>query len=145
MARTSITITADQFTKNWQNGMNNNVTKMKDGVGRVTENPMAKAAEAVDRQVAGVQRAAQSGKTQAALLAVDLASWKTVTMQKIGERLSGGVAAAATKMNKFGQYLISTVNQGMAQVNTMPKLTLADSKAKMIAWVDFMAANPYKR
>jgi hypothetical protein len=145
MAKSGVTISPDQFATNWGTGMTGSVTKIQDGVMRVQDNPMQKAAESVDKYVAGVQRAAASGRFQASLLAVNLQDWKNTTKQKVGERLAGGVTAAKPKMVKFGQYLIPTVNTLMQTVNQMPTMTLEDSINKMAAWARGMAANPYKK
>ncbi len=145
MAKGNLTITPDALAKNWQQGVTNNVKKAQDSVNRMTENPMAKAAEAVDRQVAGVQAAAASGKTQAALLSVDFATWKSTTVSKMGERMAGGATTALPKMTRFAQYLIPTVNAGKQAIANMPRLTIQDSKNRMVAWVDHMHANPYKK
>lgn len=140
----AINITPDQLAQNWKNGLTNAVTKIQDGVSRVTENPMAKAAARQDAWVAGINKAAQSGRWANALNQVDLNTWKNNTRQKVGERLAGGAAAAVPKVQKFAQYLIPTVNAAVAQVDQMPKLTLQDSINRVATFMGYMAANPYK-
>ncbi len=145
MSKSSISITADQFGTNWKNGMTANVTKMQEGISRVQENPMEKAAAAVDKYQAGVNAAVASGRYQAGLMQVNLADWKAVTKQKIGERLSGGVTAAQPKMTKFGQYLIPTINAGLGAIKALPNLTIDDSINRAGAWIRYMHENPYKK
>lgn len=145
MAKKGTNITAEEFATNWQQGSTNAIQKTVAGVNRVQESPMEKAANAVDRQVAGVQRAAQSGKTEAALRKVSLQEWKQKTAQKIQERMSGGVAAAKSKVKAFGEYLIPAVNSAMAEINAMPNTTYQERQAKMIAWSNAMHSNPYKK
>lgn len=144
MAKTQINIDPQSYAQNWGRGMTNAVGKMQEGVRRITENPMQKAADAVDRQVAGVQRAAQEGRTQAALRAVDFNEWKTKTAQKMGERVAGGVAAAQGKMQRFAAWLIPTINGGLPQINSMPAVTFEERKQKALAWMDYMHNNSYK-
>jgi hypothetical protein len=139
-----ITMTPAQLATNWQNGLTNAVQKIKDGISRVTDSPMAKAAASQDKWVAGITKAAQSGRWANSLNAVDLNTWKTVTAQKVGERLSGGATAAVPKVTKFATWLIPAVNAASAQVATMPKLTLQDSINRAAAFMTAMAANPYK-
>lgn len=90
-----------QIADNWANGMANASQKMKNGVMAVTSSPMEAAANAVDRQVAGVQRAAAEGRTQAALRAVSTQSWQTAYVTKGIPRISSGAQAAKPKMAAF--------------------------------------------
>lgn len=143
MAR-QITMTPDQFAKEWQGRMTGSVTKIQEGVSRLQENPMAKAAQNKDAWVQGIMNAANSGRWENSLAQVDFATWKNVTRQKVGERLAGGAQAAVPKMQKFGQYLIPTVNAAVQGLDGMPKLTLQDNINRMVKFVSTMAANPYK-
>lgn len=140
-----VTISADQFAKNWGQGMNQSVQKIQDGVNRVTESPMDKAIQRQDAYVQGVIAAAGSGKWASGLRMVSLADWKQKTSQKVGERLNGGVTAAAPKMQKFGTWLIGTLNTILPQIDSMPKQTLEDSIARSTAMIRAMAGNPYKK
>lgn len=139
-----VTLTPDQFAKNWQTGLTGSVTKIQDGITRVTESPMAKAAAAKDKWVAGITKAANSGRWENSLNQVDVNTWKTVTKQKVGERLAGGAQAAVPKVQKFAQYLIPAVNAANQSIASMPKLTLQDSINRMVGFVTAMANNPYK-
>lgn len=140
-----ISMSADQFATNWTGAMGNSVQKVKDGINRVTDSPMAKAAANKDKWRDGVVRAYNEGRFEAGLGQVSLQDWKTNTMAKVSERLASGATAAKGKMTKFGAWLIPTVNQGLQQIADMPKLTLSDSKARAVAWIDFMASNAYKK
>lgn len=140
----TVSMTAQQYAELWKNGLTSAVQKTKDGVNRVQENPMQKAAARADAYLAGVQRAVQSNRWQNGLNAVDLQSWKTITMQKVGERLAGGAAGAVPKMQKFGAWLIPAVNNASQAIDGMPKLNLQDSINRMVTFVTTMAANPYK-
>lgn len=133
-----------QFADAWKNGVTTNVQKTKDGVSRVTESPMDKAAARADAYVAGVTAAAQSGKWQAGLRQVTLADWKANTMAKIGERMTGGATQAMPKMVRFGAWLAPAVNAASQSIDNMPKQTLEDNIQRMTAFVRAMAANRYK-
>lgn len=145
MAKTELTITPSSWADNWAGGMTSKVQKIKDGVNRVTESPMEKAAASVDRQVEGVRRAAESGKTQAALRKVTLAEWKSKTAQKVGERLAGGVTAAKPKVQQFATEYGPVVSQLMGTVNAMPANTFEERMQKAMAWGQGLHENPYKK
>lgn len=140
----TVTMTPQQLATNWQNGLTGAVQKIKDGIGRVTESPMQKAAAQQDKWVAGIQKAATSGRWANSLNAVDLQTWKTVTAQKVGERLAGGAAAAVPKVQKFAAWLIPQVNAASQTISGMPSQTLQDSINRVAAFMTAMAANPYK-
>lgn len=98
--------TPQQAAANWAAGMSGASTKLKAGVNAVTTAPTQLAAAAVDRQVAGVQHAAATGKTQRALQAVSLQQWQNAMITKGLPRIASGAQAAIPKMQQFmGQFL----------------------------------------
>lgn len=99
--------------RNWKNAMAASVDKMKRGIQAVDVSPTAKAANAVDRQVAGVIRAQQSGKTAAALNAVTLQDWKAAALDKGVGRVASGAANAEPKMANFMSEFLPFVAQGV--------------------------------
>lgn len=117
--------------KNWQRGMAGSGEKFKAGVQAVTESPMEKAALAVDRQVAGVQRAAMEGKTQARLRAVPLDSWKRDMLEKGAQRVAAGAAVAEPKVAAFFSEFFPFLQSGMAQLP--PRGSLEENIARSAA------------
>lgn len=140
----TVTMSPQQLADNWKNGLTSSVQKIKDGISRVTESPMDKAAARSDAYLAGVSKAVQSGRWQNSLRQVDLNTWKTTTAQKVGERLAGGAQAAVPKVQRFAQWLIPQVNAASQAIDGMPKQTLQDSINRVAAFMTAMAANPYK-
>ncbi len=131
------------FTKRWQTGMTGAVQKIQDGITAMTDNPMTKAAAADAKYLQGVTNGV--GRWKAALNAVDFNQWKTNTKDKVAQRLSGGVQAATSKMTAFGQWLLPQVQSLQATIKAMPAMTLQDSINRATAWIQGMAANPYKK
>lgn len=123
-------LSPQQVAKNWQNGMANSTEKLKAGVMAVTEAPTAKAAQAVDRQVAGVQRAAASGKTAAALNRVTLPEWQNAMINKGAARVAAGAAAAVGKMQAFMSEFLPYLQQGVQQLSAMPRGDLEQNIAR---------------
>lgn len=97
---------AQQVAQRWASAMSNSTEKIKAGVQAVTVAPTALAAAAVDRQVAGVIRARDSGKTQANLLAVSLQSWQSSFINKGLTRIGTGATNAIGKMTAFMQQFL---------------------------------------
>jgi hypothetical protein len=94
-------INAQQAADNWAASMQNVAAKVKAGVQSLQVSPTALAAAAVERQVAGVMRAAQSGKTASALNSVSLSSWQNAMINKGSPRIASGATAAKPKMVSF--------------------------------------------
>lgn len=112
---------AATVAQNWQRGMANSSEKLKQGIQNVTQSPTAKAANRIDAMVAGVQRAAASGKTQAALNAVTLEDWKKAMLDKGVGRVAAGAAASVPKFQAFMQKFLPHLQSGLAQLDSMPR------------------------
>jgi len=109
------------------------------GVMRVTESPMDKAAQKVDKYIQNVTAAANSGKWQKNLKAVPLSEWKDKFIKKGIPRISSGIDAAAAKVEKFYAKLFPHINAGQDQIKDMPDLTLDDNINKMVAFTRHMS------
>ena len=108
------------------------------GVNRVTESPMDKAAEKVDKYLQNVTAAATSGKWQSKLRSVPLSEWKDKFIKKGIPRISAGIDAAAPKVEKFYSKLFPHINAGQEAIKDMPDLTLDDNINKMTAFCRHM-------
>lgn len=139
-------ISAQQAADKWANNLSQATTSMTNGANAVTESPTAKAARRVDAQVAGVQRAAASGKTAAALNAVSVDQWRNAFVKKGIPRVATGATEAKPKMVTFMNFLLPVVQQGKAQLDqNMPRGDAAQNQARMNAWFQFMQGNKYKK
>lgn len=123
---------AGQIATNWRNGMASSGEKLKAGVNAVTESPTAKAARNIDRMVAGVQRAAQSGKTQRALERVSLEDWKKSMLEKGAARVASGAAAAVSKVQDFFQEFIPWLEAGQRKLESMPRGDIEQNIARAV-------------
>jgi len=117
--------------QSWQNGMQNATQRIQAGINAVTVSPTQQAAASVDRMVAGIQRAAASGKIQAALQAVTLTDWKDAMLTKGVPRIAQGAAAAKPKMQAFLTSFLPHVSAGMQQMESnMPRGELEQNIAR---------------
>lgn len=122
--------TPQQAAQNWANNLSAATTRIKAGVQAVTVSPTSKAAQAVDRQVAGVIAAAQSGKTANALNNVSLSDWQNAMINKGISRIASGAQAAQGKVQNFLTQFIPYVQAGVAQLQTMPRGDLEQNIAR---------------
>lgn len=101
----------------------------KDGIAGVKGSPTAKAAQKLDKFLASVTDAVQSGRMAAALLSVDEASWKDMTQQKAGNYQTG-IKLGMPKYTKFATSFAPMQQQVTDRVNSMPDNTLEERIAK---------------
>lgn len=136
---------ATQAATNWKNGMSNSGTKLTAGVNAVTQSPTAKAAQAVDRMVAGIQRAAQSGKIAAALNAVSLQDWKDAMINKGVPRVAAGASAAVPRVQAFFQQFLPYLAAGVQQLESQPRGDLETNIARSAFMQRYNAAFKMQR
>lgn len=124
--------TAQQFADQWSKGMSGATEKMKAGINSVTEAPTMKAARRIDAMVAGVQRAAASGKTQAALEAVTVEDWRKQMLDKGVPRVASGAVAAKPKVAAFADQFIPWLQAGQRKLESMPRGDLETNLNRMM-------------
>lgn len=118
---------------NWVTGMSSSTEKIRKNVQAVTDSPMEKAANAVQRQVDGVIRAANSGKTARKLRSVSLDDWKNAFLTKGLNRIQSGASTAKNKFAAFMQSFLPYLQQGVSQLP--PRGDLEANIARMTSMV----------
>lgn len=130
--------TARDIAERWNRNLSAAGQTITSGVNAVTESPTEKAAAAVDRMVAGVQRAAAEGKIQRGLQAVTLASWKDSMIKKAVPRIAQGAAAATGKVESFMGQLLPHIDAGKRSLESMPRGDANQNQARMLFWFQHM-------
>jgi hypothetical protein len=117
----------------WAKRTKNATQEVKDGVNRVSESPMAKAAQALDKALQNYMRAIESGKMEAGLNRVTLQQWKDA-MVNIGiGRIAAGVDNKGTgKMQQFAQEFYPFLERVQGEIDAMPSTTLEDNIQRMV-------------
>lgn len=138
-------ITAQQFWERWQAGMNNSADRMRTGVQAVTQAPGERAHAAKDKMRAKWLASVDGGDWGMAMLDVTLQQWQQAMIQKGIPRIADGVRGAQGRVTNFATQLLAYEQQLQATVRAMPKITAADSKARMNAWFDGMQRFNYIR
>lgn len=100
------------------------------GVNAVETSPTEKAANAKQRWIEGVNRAAQSGKFEAALRRVTLQDWRDAMIKKGIPNMVTGYTNGKAKFQRFMESFLPYVREGAARVRAMKKGTLEDSIAR---------------
>lgn len=129
----------------WKRNLVSSIPSIKEGVMSVTKSPMLAAAAKKAEYVAGVQRAADSGKWEEGLAGVSLESWKESTADKGTQRIALGVEKAAPKMQRFLTQLLPYTARVKAEIAAMPKGTLEDGIQRAIAAMTKMSQFKYNR
>lgn len=138
-------LNSQEIAAKWQRNTGAAQTAMKEGVMRVTESPMERAAQAKDRYVAGVQAAADSGKWEEGLRSVSLDDWKRLMIDKGVARVAGGVKEAMPKMVQFMDQLLPYTDAVSREIQAMPKGTLSDSAARMVKNMEKMSEFRFRK
>lgn len=135
MAKLTPTEAADKHARNLKSSLPDIVA----GIGRVTENPGVKAANAKAKWVGRLQDPAVQDKWERNVRALDLGKWKADTAAKVQQRLAQGVDTAKPKMVSFYSQLFPYQDSLKGTVDNMPDVTLEDSINRMTTWVRGMA------
>lgn len=132
-------VSANEATEKWQRRMTNAIPDIVRGVGRVTEAPGKAAAAKADKMKQNIIKSLDDGTWARRVSGVPLEEWKSKTVSKVQERLSGGVQAAASKHTAFMEKLLPHVDAGVSKVRQMPDVTLDDSINRMTTMIRHMA------
>jgi len=118
---------------------------MRRGAQKVTEAPSVKAIAAKEKMKQKLIASIEDGTWERQLGLVTLDDWRKAFVETGIGRVSSGVDKAGAKMNRFGAWLIPTVEAGQNKISGMPDITLDDSINRMVTFTRHMAANKYKK
>lgn len=132
---------ANVVADRWATGMGR-TDKVRDGVQRVTESPMAKAAtpEAEQKYLMGVQESVSSGRRRAGLMRRDLSFWKDKMLNVGIPRMSQGATAAKAVYTQAMSEVLAYEASGLDQIRQMPSSTPEEREQRMLAWSRYMRA-----
>ncbi len=136
---------AQSVAQKWVRSMQGATQSMRDGVQSVTEAPGVRAAASVDLYKQKVMEAADSGKYADGCRSVSLEDWRRAYLEKGLQRVGTGATAAQTKQEAFFSWLLPIAEASKADVASMPKGTLEDSKARMLRNMENMSRAKYRR
>lgn len=138
-------LTAEAAVKRYLEATQSGAAKQryKDGIEKVTESPMAKAAEADDLYLMRVEESVRSGKRRQKLLNTPMQRWKDNAKNKGADRLASGAAAAADKVRAHFQQWAPVYENISSTVAAMPKGGRENAKARAAKAIDMLmdAAN----
>lgn len=131
-------LTAQEIAAKWQSNASSASGNYAKGIGRVQQNPMAKAAQNLGKAKQNYIESIDSGRMAAKLNGVTMESWKQAAATKGQSNYSTGIAAGASKMLQ-AQIKWTPIRDSIAAgVNAMPSNTFAERKARAMAMMDGM-------
>jgi hypothetical protein len=133
-------LTVAQVVQRWADRGAASGDTVRNGVNAVTESPMEKAAARKDAWLAGVQRAAQSGKYENNLRAVSLQDWKQSMLNKGIANMQNGYTNGKAKFTRFMNEWMPYAQQISDQIKQMPKGTLQQGIDRATAAIRMAAA-----
>jgi len=132
-------VTPEQFQEKHQRRTEQALEDIRTGVQNVTVNPCELAANKIDKMRAGIIRAIDSGKTEAALRRVSLEEWRGKMLTKGVDRIPEGLTQAKQKVIDFASDLLPHIDKGLVELNKLADVTLADAKKRGTTWMDHMS------
>lgn len=144
----NMNVTSQQFMQRWQTRMQDpqTIAKIRAGVTAVTQSPGIAAADAREYMVTRWNQVTRAGGTwEANMRALPVQYWKDQMLGKGLNQLPGGVNGAGNKVQSFADALLAFERQLQTAINSMPKATLGDRKARMDHWFDQMSQVRYSR
>ena len=123
----------------WLQGAQGAQPKWLQGVQTTPLDPTQLAAAAANKMLLGVQNAVNSGYWARRLSDVGKGGWQAACAAK-QNNYGTGIAAGQTKYEQGYTQFWNYAGPQLAQVLSMPKVTLADSIARATAWIQAAAA-----
>lgn len=124
-------------TAKWVSGMQGATEAMKAGVAAVQDAPGARAAAAADKWLMNTTNS--KDKFIRRVRAVTKEDWQRAMNDYGIGRVGTGAAAKKDKMQAFLTDFLPYLKEGADQVARMPKVTLSDSGARMLAMMEHNA------
>jgi len=144
MSREKVRLSPDQISDKWNRHMKTAIPDIQAGIDGVTEDPGAKAVEKQEKMLANLTEAVNNGTWAKRRLGVSMNDWKSITKDKVAQRLGTGVDKALPKRKKFDSWLAARLNTVLPEINKMPDMTLEDSFQRVRRMMEHMSAEKYK-
>jgi len=128
-----------EVARKWSRNLSGAGESIKAGVQAVTRSPTDAAAARQDAYVAGVERAAASGKWRRGLQRVTLQDWQGAMLGKGIQRIATGAQAAIPKMESFMGEWLPYMAGLQTKLQSMPRGDLNTNIARMVAAVEYNA------
>ena len=138
-------VSPTEFAEKWGRRLKASTEDMKRGAAKVTVAPSKLAIAAQEKMKAKLIAAIEDGTWARQLGLVSLEDWQRAFIDTGVGRVSSGVDKAGAKMQRFGEWLIPTVEAGQNKIKGMPDVTLDDSINRMVEFTRHMAKNKYKK
>jgi hypothetical protein len=131
--------TAQQGADAWAAGVQAGASKYTQNVQNTTKDVVGLAIAQQSVLVANFNNAVNSGLWARRLGEVGTNGWKSATVAKAANYVTGATAGKS-KYQDAATQLYPYIAQGEQQVSGMPSGTLADSIARATFWINYMAA-----
>ena len=135
----TIKVTPAEFREKHARNLKASLVDMRAGVEKVTTAPGAQAAAKQDKMIANLTAKVADGTWARRLKGVTLEDWREKMINKGLPRVSGGIDAAAAKVEDFASQLLPAVDAAATKAKAMPDLTIEDSIARMTSFVRDMS------
>lgn len=138
-------VTPQEYAEKWARRLRGATEDIRRGIEKVTVAPGELAAQQQEAMLTNFVEAVNSGLWASRVQSVSLQDWKDAAINKGINRIGAGVEAAQPKMARIAAELLPAVDAAAAVAHAMPKVTLEDSIARMVAFTRAMHENAPRR
>ena len=128
-------VTPQEYAEKWGRRLKASGEDIRRGIDRVSVAPGEAAAQNQEALLTNFQEAVNSGLWAARVRGVTLADWKDAAKNKGLPRIAQGVDAAQSKMATIAVPLLQAVDDSVAAIANLPKVTLEDNIIRMTTFV----------
>lgn len=128
-------VTPQQFAEKWGRRLKASSEDIRRGIEQVSVAPGELAAQNQDALLLNFQESVNSGLWAARVRGISLADWKKAALDKGIPRIAQGVDAALPKMAAIAGPLLQAVDDSVAAIANLPKVTLEDNITRMTTFV----------
>ena len=129
--------TPEMATAKWVSNLSSATERMTAGAQSVTRAPGQAAAAAADKWLARVTASKDKFRTNVG--AVSLQSWQNSYINIGIPRVAQGAQAKQSKYSDFAAQFLPYLSRGVAQIDSMPSVTLEDGIARATAMIRYNA------
>lgn len=132
-------LTPQEIADKWRRRAEASASDYQKGIERVSESPMEKAVAKKEKFKANLLKSINEGRWEKGLKSVSLQDWKEAVAKKGVPNYATGIRASEGKMEAFMSELVPFQDSLKAEIDRMPDITLSDSIARAVKWIEGMA------
>lgn len=134
-----VKVNSSEFAEKWNRRIKQATQDVVAGASKVTDSPGKRAASKKSKWAARMSSPEIHEKWARNIGSVTVDDWRASIIEVGVPRIAAGADRAQRKVADFAEKLITYQNAGLPKIDAMPDMTLEDSKARAVAWIEYMS------